>query len=115
MGPQTAIEHRVAVDQDMLRRDRRRDRMIDLTDEGSRFRGRDMLQHDLQRRIVADQRHQYALDEYRLAIEDIDRLVRHLAMDQQRHTDPLHRLQHIGQRADIGDTMRRIGRRMGRV
>jgi hypothetical protein len=53
-----------------------------------------MLEHDLERGEIGHQLAQRALDEHRLAVEDIDMAVGHFAMDQQRHADLLHALQH---------------------
>ena len=63
-------------------------------DEIGGLGGGDMLEHDLQRGEIAHQRGEHALDEHRLAVEDVDLAVGHFAMDQQRHADPLHRLEH---------------------
>src|SRR3546814_16719745 len=60
---------------------------------------------------VAYQARQRAIDEHRLAIEDVDRRIGHFAVDQERHTGALHRLEHGAEIAEIGDAVRRIGRR----
>ena len=62
-----------------------------------------------------DQRREHALDEHRLAVENVDLGIGDLAMDEQRHADPLHRLQRRAERGDVGHAVRRIGRRVGRI
>ena len=51
-------------------------------------------------------RGEHAIDEDRLAIEDVDVGIGDLAMDEQRHADPLHRLERRMKRADVGDAVR---------
>ena len=110
-----AVEHRVAVDDEMVRRDRRGDVRPGAFDEGHRLGGGDMLEDDLQRREVADQPGEHALDEHRLAVEDVDLRIGDLAMDQQRHADPLHRLQRRAERGDVGDAVRGVGGGVGGI
>ena len=54
----------------------------------------DMLQHDAQLGQPAAQRLEHAVDEHRLAVEDVDLRVRHLAVDAERQADLGHALQH---------------------
>ena len=68
-----------------------------------------MLEHDLQVRQARAQRDQHGLDEYGFAVEDIDLRIGDLAMDQQRHADFRHPLQHASDLQDIGDTEMGIG------
>ena len=55
----------------------------------------DVFEHDLQLGEVAPQRHQLALDENRLAIEDVDVRIGDLAVQQQRQLVPLHRFERV--------------------
>ena len=52
----------------------------------------DVLQYHLEGREVGEQGRQGALDKNRLAIEDVDVRVGHLAVDEERHADLLHAL-----------------------
>jgi hypothetical protein len=52
-----------------------------------------VLEHHLQLGKVAPQRLHHALDEHRLAVEQVDRRVGHLAVHQQQQALALHRLQ----------------------
>ena len=112
---QPAGEQRVAIDGDVLRRDGRGDVRPRARHEQRRLLGRDMLQHDPQLRIIVQQRAQDAVDEHRLAVEDIDVGIGDLAMNQQRHADALHRLQHLDQRENVGDAVRAVGGGVGRI
>jgi hypothetical protein len=58
-----------------------------------------VLAHDAQLREVGADRLQVTLDEHRLAVEDVDLRIDHLAMHQQRQPDRLHPVQ---DRADLG-------------
>ena len=77
----------------MLRRDRRGDVRPGVANELGGFRGGDMLEHDLERREVADEPRQNAIDEHRLAVEHVDIRIGHFAVDAQHHADRLHPLQ----------------------
>lgn len=74
-----------------------------------------MLQNDLERREIADQRREDAFDEHGFAIEDVDIAIGYFAVDQQRHPDPLHRFQQPGELADIGDAVGGVGGGMGGI
>ncbi len=95
-----ALEQGIAVEAQVMRRDRRRDVRPGVADELHRVRRGDMLQHHLKPRKVPQQRRQHLLQERRLAVEDVDVGRGRLAVDQQRQADGLHPLQH---RADVGD------------
>ena len=82
MGAQATREHRVAIDVEVLRGDRRRDVWPGAVDESGGFGGGDMFEHHFQRRKIGDQTRQHPLDEHRLAIEHVDRRIGHLAVDQ---------------------------------
>jgi len=91
--PKAALEQGVAVDVQVVGGDRGGQRCRALRHELRRIGGGDVLEHHLQARVALQQWLQMALDEHRLAIEDVHRRVGHLAVDQQRHADALHRLQ----------------------
>src|SRR3546814_7867536 len=74
-----------------------------------------MLEHDLEARQVLDELRQDPLDEHGLAVEDVDVGIGDLAMDEERHADPLHRLQRRIEGADVGHAMGGIGRGMGGI
>ncbi len=44
--------------------------------------------------MALEQRHEHALDEHGLAVEDVDRRIGDLAMDEQRHADLRHAGEH---------------------
>ena len=83
VGPKPAGEQGVAVDHQMLRRDRRRDsgrRGVRRSRAASC--GRDMLEHDLAAAGKSlDQRAEDAVDEHRLAVEDVDVGIGDFAVD----------------------------------
>ena len=104
-----ALEDRIAVVAEMMRRDRAAHAVGMRLDEGHAFAGGDVLQHDLQARMALQQRHQHLVEEHRLAVEDVDVGIGHLAVDQQRHAGLLHRLQAFRDAVHRGDAMRGIG------
>ena len=110
-----ALEQGVAVDDAVMRRDRGRHPFARAFHELHRVRAGDMFQHDLQPGKIARKRPRYPLDEHRLAVEDIDIAVRHLAMDAQHHADALHPLQHGADIGDIGNASRAVGGGAGRI
>ena len=64
------------------------------SDEIGGVGGGDMLEAPIFRPGKSrDQRREHAVDEHRLAVEDVDLGIGHLAVDEQRHADPLHRLE----------------------
>ena len=62
-----------------------------------------------------DQRRQHLVEKHRLAVEDVDLRIGHLAMDQQRHAGLLHRLQAAGDLVHRGHAVRRIGGGVRRI
>ena len=114
--PDAAREDMAAVDHQMMGRDGGAQPPAGVgRDEIGRFLRGDMLEHHLQTGEILQQRDHDPVDEHRLAVEDIDIGVGHLAMDQQRHADPLHPLQHARNLGKIGDAMGRVGRGMRRI
>ena len=107
-----ALEDGIAVVAQVMRRDRAAHARADGLDEGHAFAGRDVLQHDLQPLMPPEQRRQHLVEEHRLAVEDVDVGIGHLAMDQERHAGLLHRLEAAGDLVHRGDAVRRVGRGM---
>ena len=91
--PQAPLEEGVAVDVQVMRGDRRRQVVRSGGNEVRRVGGGDVLEHHLQARMALEQGDELLLDEDRLAIKDVDGWIGDLAVDQQRHANPLHRLQ----------------------
>ena len=94
MRPDSAVEHGVAIDRQMVRRDGSRQIRAAGLHECNSVGGRDVFKHHLEGRKVRNQLCKYAFDEDGLPVEDIDLAVRDLAMKQQGHADPLHDLKH---------------------
>ena len=115
MRADPALEHGVAVEVEVVRRDRRGDIRPGGLDEGHGIGGGDVLEHHLQGREIGDDPGQDAVDEHRLAVEDVDMGVRHLAMDQQRHADLLHDLENRIDPAEVGHAVAGVGRGIGRI
>jgi hypothetical protein len=113
---QAASEQRIAVEQQVVRGDGGRGgALIGRGHVVGRVLRGDVLEHHLQFRKVAPQRLHHALDEHRLAVEDVDLGVGHLAMHQQQQALVLHRLQRAVGLADVGDAGVAVGRGAGRV
>ena len=109
MRPQPALEQRGAVDHQVMRRDGAGDaRRVRLDDLHRLLRG-DVLDHHLEPLIIAKERQQHLLHEDGFAVEDIDCWIGRLAVDQHRHADLFHPLQHLLDRLEVTDAMRRIG------
>ncbi len=85
-----ARKDRIAIEQQVVRGNRRAERAAFLEHVADRFLGRDVLEHDLQLRKIAPHRNQHLVDEYSFAIEHIDLRAGDFAVDQQRHSDALH-------------------------
>ena len=115
MRPDAALKDRIAIDDQMMRGDRRRHIGSAILDIGDRVFRRHMLQHDAQFRQPAAQGVEHALDKHRLPVENIDFGIGHLAMDQEGHTDRGHALQHRHHPIHVGDAVRGMRRRMRRV
>ncbi|CAM2144453.1 hypothetical protein PT2222_160049 [Paraburkholderia tropica] len=113
-----ALENRVAVVEQMVRRDRRAEQAgrgvigADVIDGVLR---RDVLEHHLQAREVAAQRRHHAVDEDLLAIEQVDVGARHLTVHEQRHAHFLHRFERLRALADVGHARVRICGRARRI
>src|SRR6185437_16866987 len=71
MRPETAGEERVAIEQQVVRRDRRADVRTCALDEAHRLACRGVLDHHLEPGEAREERRQHALEERRLAIEDV--------------------------------------------
>ena len=113
--PQPAAEDRVAVVEQVVGGDRGADPVAGLFHVLRRLAGGDVLEDDAQRREVAAQRLEHPVDEHRLAVEDVDVGIGHLAVHQQRHADPLHRLEGGAGLRDVGDPGVGVGGGAGRV
>ena len=105
----------VAVDDEVMGGDRRREVGPAPADVRHRLLGRDVFEDDAQFGEAAAQRIEHPLDEHRLAVEHIDLGVGDLAVDQQRHPEPGHMFQDRHDPVDVGDAVRRMGRRVRRV
>ena len=75
-----------------------------ITDEINSLLGGDVLQHDAQGWITLAQGNQVGFDECSFAIKHIHITVSDLAMDEQRHVDGLHSLQHLADPGQIAHT-----------
>src|SRR3546814_955240 len=81
-----------SADHQVLRRDGGAGARAALAHEVDRLGRGDVLADDAQFGEVAAERDGGALDEHRLAVEDVDLRVGHLAVDEERHVDTLHPL-----------------------
>ena len=115
MRPDPACKHRVAVDVEVLRGNRRRHIRARLCHERRRLSRGDVFEHHSQAGQVADERRQNPFDKHRLAVKDIDMGVGHFAVDQQRHADRFHPFQHAADIGDIGHAMGGTGGGMGGI
>ena len=106
MWANSADQHGVAVDVQMLGGDRGRDIGPRAIHEGDRLCRGNMFEHQLETRQVGQQWPKDAFDEHGLPIEDVDVRLCYLAMHQQRHADCLHPFQHRIDSADISHAMR---------
>ncbi len=107
--PQPALEQRGAVDHEMMRRDRAGDARRVGAHDVERLGRRHVLHDDLQSLMPLQQRQQGLLHEYGFAIKHVDGGIGRLAVDQHRHPDALHALQHGCDAGNIGDAMVGIG------
>ena len=94
IAAQTALEHGIAVDMQMVGRDGCRHQRITIGHKLGSLLGGDVLKHHAQLGELAAQRDQMPLDEHRLSIKDVDVGIGDLTMNQQRHINGLHPLQH---------------------
>ena len=103
MRPQPAREDRVAVQEQVLGGDRRRDARGRLAHELRRLPRRDVLEHHAQRGVAVDDLREGLLEVDPLAVEDVAVGVRRLAVDEQGQARGSERLEH-GPRAARSDT-----------
>ena len=115
MRTDAALEHRVAIDRQMVGRDGRRQIWPAGLDERHRFGRGDMFEHHFERRKIGDQLAKNTLNKDSLSVKYVDMALGNLAMDQQRHADPLHRLKHIVDLGDVGDAMIGVGGGVRRI
>src|SRR5262249_41475362 len=113
--PQATGEECVAVDHQVMRGDGGGEVGAGAGDEIYGFPGRYMLEHDLESRQTLRERLQYTLDEDRLAIGHVDSGIGDLAVDEQRHADIRHTLEHRRDLPDIGHPLRRMSRGVCRI
>ena len=76
---------------------------------------RQVLQDEAQAGELLHPLRQIALDEHRLAVEDVDLGIDVLAVHQERHADLFHALQHAHDLLVVGDAGGRIGGGVGRI
>ena len=110
MRPDPACEQMVAVQHQMMGGDRPRDPRAPALHIGDALGGRDMLEHDAQPRQAPAQGFEDAVDKDRLAVEDVDLGVGHLAMDAKRHARLGHARKHPLDARQIAHARGRIGR-----
>ena len=111
MRPDAADQNVVAVDVQVLWRDRSRNIGARALDEAYRLHRGNVLEDHAQRRQPVDQRLQDPIDEHRFAVENVDVGCGHFAMDAQRHANFGHPFENAHDVRNIGHAMRRIGRR----
>ena len=92
MRPQSALEDRGTVDDQVMRRDGAADTRRVGADDVERFRCRHVFDHDLEPLVIAQQRQQALFHKDGLAVEDIDGGIGDFAVDEQRHAVLDHRL-----------------------
>ena len=63
----------------------------------------------------AEEARKRPFDEYGLAVENVHLGIGHLAMDEQGHADPLHRLQRRPDIGDVGHAQGAVGGGVGRI
>jgi hypothetical protein len=115
MRTDPARQHGVAVEQQVLRRERAGDGAAAGGHELDAGTGGDMLEHELESREARDDAQQVALDERLLAVEDVDRGVRHLAVQLQHHAQLFHAFEHAEGALEVGHARVRVGGGAGRV
>jgi hypothetical protein len=115
MRPQPAAEHRRAIQQQVLRSQRRAHARAGRADEVDAGPRGDMLEDDPQPRVARDERGELALDEYALAIVRIDVVAGRLAVQLQDEVavlDARERRAAARERRDARIGMRRRARRV---
>ena len=113
--PHAALEQRIAIEQQVLRRDGRGDARAGGAHELDRGARSHVLEYHPQRGQRSTQRRQHVFDEARLAIENIDRRIGDLAMHLQHHAALAHALEHRIEPANVGDARFRMGGGAGRI
>ncbi len=104
-----ACEECVAIDLEVVRRDGGRHlRLVPYEVDG--LGGCDVLEHDSELREGRDEGREHGVDEDRLPVEDVDLRRRDLPMDQQRHVDALHGLEHVVDELHRGHAVGRVRR-----
>ena len=114
MRADAADQDMVAVDDQVMGGDRRPHVLL-ACDVIHALRRGDMFHHHAQAGGRAAHRVQHAVDEHRLAVEDVDGGVRHLAMGAKRNPRLGHRLQHRAHLVEIPHARGRIRGGPGRV
>src|SRR5690606_28312217 len=104
MRADAANENGIAIDDEMMRRDRPRHSSTLRTDELDAVAGGDMLHHNPQLGNSRAQWGEDALDEHSFTIKDIDLGIGHFAMHAERHADFGHALKNRIDILDIAHT-----------
>ena len=115
VGPDTADQHRVPVDVQVLRCDRSGYVRASTLDKLHRVLCRYMFEDDLEFRKVAHDPAQMPLDENSFPVEYIDIAVGHFAMNAKHHPDILHSTEHRSEFGNIAHSMSGIGRGIGGI
>ncbi len=102
-------EDRVPIEQQMMRSDGGRHPRGRLQHPCDRIRSRDVFENDFEARHPLDKRGQDTFDKNLFAVEDIDRWIGDLTMDQKRETVVGHRLEGRHHPIEVGDSSLRIG------
>ncbi len=100
VGTNAALEHGIAVEQQMLRRQRGAHVFAPAPDELDGGPRRDVFEHDFEAREAFDNGHQHFVDEPGFAVEDVDIRRRHFTMHLQHEATGFHRFEG---RIDPGD------------
>ena len=114
--PDAAGENRVAIVQQMLRRDGRGDAGRAPATNSHRARRRDVLEHHAQAGKALEQGLQHRIDEVSFTVEHID--IGRAATSpctSKRHADFFHAREHPVHLRDVGDAGIRVGRRAGGI
>ena len=115
MRPDAAFEHRIAIQQQVLRRDRRGDARARALHELRGRARRDVLEHDLQVRHAFDDAAQHAVDEGVLAVEHVDAALGDFAVHLQHEPVLGHRFERGPDLLDRGHAGVGVRRRARRV
>ncbi len=115
MRADTTSEHRIAVVEQVVRRDGGSDVALGLAYVIGCVAGGDVLEHDAQGRQRLAQRLQDTFDEDSLAVKQVDVAISDFAMNQQRQTQFLHHLQRAHAALEVGDAGVGVGGGAGRI